>query len=175
MYCCCYPHSSTVLQQLPVFHFKPALHSIGQNKYRVDYYRPIKSFSRLADQKTCPPSLCSFITLITYQFSFLPLLVLACLSASLCGLTLVFTLPHTGVDLSTYVILYFFEPLFVPFTLPPIVFRFFYQSFFYFSPLGLVTHFLLSPTLFTFLTCFSQLASLPACSQCCLCCLWSYG
>jgi hypothetical protein len=42
-----------------------------------------------------------FITLITYQFSLLPLLVLACLSASLCGLTLAFTLPHTGVDLST--------------------------------------------------------------------------
>ena len=54
-------------------------------------------------------------------------------------------------------------------------FVFFYQSFFYSSPLGLVTHFLLSSTLFTFLTCFSQLAFLPACSQCCLCCLWSYG
>ncbi len=42
-------------------------------------------------------------------------------------------------------------------------------------PLVLVTHFSLSPTLFTFLTCFSQLASLPACFLCCLCCLWSYG
>jgi hypothetical protein len=29
------------------------------------------------------------------------LLVLACLSASLCVLTLAFTLPYTGVDLST--------------------------------------------------------------------------
>ena len=133
-------------------------------------YRPIKSFKQPADQKTCFPPCVLFITLITYQFSLLPLLVLACLSASLCGLTLAFTLPHTGVDLSTYVILSFFEPLFVPFTLPPIVFRFFLPKFFYSSPLGLVTHFLLSSTLFTFLTCFSQLASLPACSLCCLCC-----
>ncbi len=64
-----------------------------------------KSFSQPADQKTCPPSLCSFITLITYQFSLLSLLVLACLSASLCLLTLAFTLTYTGVDLSTLYII----------------------------------------------------------------------
>jgi hypothetical protein len=38
-------------------------------------------------------------------------------------------------------------------------------------PLGLVTHFSLSSTLFTFLTSFSQLASLLVCSLCGLCCL----
>ncbi len=42
----------------------------------------------LADQRTCPPSLCSFITLITYQFSFLLCACLACLRVSLCVPTL---------------------------------------------------------------------------------------
>ncbi len=44
---------------------------------------------------------------------------------------------------------------------------FFSPKCFCFSPLGLVTHFSLFSTLFTFLTSFSQLASLPA--ICCFC------
>jgi hypothetical protein len=47
----------------------------------------------------------------------------------------------------------------------------FHQIFFTSHPLRLVTHFLLFPTLFTFLTSFSQLASLLACC-CFLCSLW---
>ncbi len=48
-----------------------------------------------------------------------------------------------------------------------------FQSFFSpicftFPPLGLVTHFSLFPTLFTFLTSFSQLASLPVLLLCCV-------
>jgi hypothetical protein len=64
-------------------------------------------------------------------------------------------------------------------TVAPIIFilvcsKFFHQSFFTPPPPGscLVTHFSLSSTLFTFLTCFSQLASLPVC-VCSLCGLWS--
>jgi hypothetical protein len=59
----------------------------------------------LADQKTCPPSMCSFITLITYLFSLLPFTCLACLCDSLCLCTLALTpYPTRCVGLSTYVI-----------------------------------------------------------------------
>jgi hypothetical protein len=61
----------------------------------------------LADQKTCPPFLCSFITLITYLFSLLllPFTCLACLYASLCqfvrvswaeGVLCLFATPQKG-------------------------------------------------------------------------------
>jgi hypothetical protein len=57
-------------------------------------------------------------------------------------------------------------------TITPIVFDFVFFTKFIFTspPLGLVTHFSLFSTLFTFLTSFSQFASLPVCSHCCLCC-----
>ncbi len=75
----------------------------------------------------------------------------------------------TVVGLSTYVIKSF---LCFHSTVAPIK-KFFHQNFLLLPPLGLVTHFLLSTTLFTILTCFSQLASLPVCvcSPCGLCCL----
>ncbi len=39
---CCYPHSSTVLQQLPVLYFKPVLHlQVTINIEQINY-RPIK-------------------------------------------------------------------------------------------------------------------------------------
>ena len=125
----------------------------------------------LADQKTCPPSLCSFITLTTYLFSLLPFTCLACLCASLCLCSLALTpYPTRCVGLSTYVIKSF---LLFRSTVAPIIFilvcsKFFHQSFFTPPPLGLVTHFSPFTLPFTFLTSFSQLASLPACC-CCVC------
>ncbi len=98
----------------------------------------------LADQRTCPPSLClcSFITLITYQFS---LLLFACVLPAF-GLRVSLRLPTLAPrTLLAYQHTWssFFEPLFVPFTLPPIVFDFFYQSCFTPppSPLSPIFHF----------------------------------
>jgi hypothetical protein len=85
--------------------------------------------------------------------------------------------PTYLVGLSTYVIKFFLN--LVSLLLPShqsFCFVFFSTNFFYSSPPPcLVTHFSLFPTLFTFLTCFSQLASLPVCicslcGLCCLCC-----
>ncbi len=93
----------------------------------------------LADQKTCPPSLCSFITLITYLFSLLPFTCLACLCASLCLCTLALTpYPTRCVGLSTYVIKSF---LLFHSTVAPIIFilvcsKYFSPKFFYSSPPG---------------------------------------
>ena len=122
----------------------------------------------LADKRTCPPSLCEFITLITYLFFPLTL----CLSCLPSGQPVrAHPSPTYLVGLSTYVIKSF---LLFHSTVAPIILLcskvFCFTKIVYSSPLGLVTHFSLSPTLFTFLTCFSQLASLPACFLCCLCC-----
>jgi hypothetical protein len=125
------------------------------------------------DQKTWPPSLCEFISLITYQFSLLLFACLACLRVSLRSPTLaprtLLAYQHTWLSL-------FFEPLFALFTLPRTVFVFFStKCFLLLPPLGLVTHFSLFPTLFTFLTSFSQLALclLALCVASVV--LWSYG
>ncbi len=117
---------------------------------------------------TVPPLSFTFITLITYQFSFLPFACLGCPCASLCSRTLVYTsYPTRRVDLSTYVIKSF-EPFSFFFTHPPIVFRF---SFFVlrFPPprscLSLFTFYHFSIFSFPFNPSrlhFSQLAS-PAC------------
>jgi hypothetical protein len=126
----------------------------------------------LANKRTCPPSLFDFITLITitYQFS---LLLFVCFRLPFAGLHPTLTYPSplhlycTGVGLPTYVILSF---LFHS-TVAPIILLcskvFLFTAFVFSSPLGLVTHFSLFSTLFTFLTSFSHLASLPAC--CCFC------
>ncbi len=90
----------------------------------------------LAEQKTCPPSLCSFITLITYLFSLLPFTCLACLCASLCLCTIaLIPYPTRCVGSSTYVIKSF---LLFHSTVAPIIFilvcsKCFHQSVFYSS------------------------------------------
>ncbi len=116
----------------------------------------------LANQKTCPPSLFEFITLITYLFS---LLLCACLASCLplCLPVLAYRSPHfyltQCVGLSTYVILSFLNLFSFLFTLPPIVFIFVLPHSFFFSPppttpcRSLFTF----STLELFLTCFSQL------------------
>ena len=132
----------------------------------------------LADQKTCPcpPSLCAFIILNTYLF-FPVTLRLSCLPLACITLTYpsrhpiaarVLAYQHTCLSL-------FFISLYCRTNHFTLFQSFLFHQNFYSSPLGLVTHFSLSPTLSTFLTSFSQLASLPACSSSCLCCLWSYG
>jgi hypothetical protein len=125
----------------------------------------------LADQKTCPPSLCEFITLITYQLSPVTLRLscwpLACLPLAYpsrhhfiegCWLInirdSVFLFHSTVAPIISFLSAKIVSTK-VSFTPPP---------------LGLVTHFSLYSTLFTFLTSFSQLASLPVCTLCCLCC-----
>jgi hypothetical protein len=122
----------------------------------------------LANFRNCSPSLCSFITLTTYLFFFLLFACLACLCACLRSRTLALTTTIARVVvLSTYVILSFFIFCF----LFNNHFVYFVSNCFYFPPpwvLSPTFHFCLSlTTLFTFLTCFSQLASLPAC--CCFC------
>ncbi len=62
----------------------------------------------LADQRTSSPSLFDFITLITYQFSLLLLVCLACPLLALLLRTLADTTWYKCVGLSTYVILSFF-------------------------------------------------------------------
>ncbi len=130
----------------------------------------------LADQKTCPSSLFPvFIHNLNHVSVFILTLRLSCLPSGQPALA--YPSPTYLVGLSTYVIKSFFEPRFAPFTFPPIVFVFFSNKLFLLlPPLGIVTHFSLFPTLFTFLTCFSQLASLPVCvcSLCDLCylCCW---
>jgi hypothetical protein len=61
----------------------------------------------LADQKACPPSLCEFITLITYQFSLVTLRLSCCPWPAYHLRTLADTTSLKGVGLSTYVILSF--------------------------------------------------------------------
>ncbi len=120
------------------------------------------------DQKTCPcpPSLCSFITLITYQFSFLLFTCLACLRVSLRSPTLaprtLLAYQHTWLSLFLNLV-----SLLLPSHLPPIVFVFVFSTkCFYSSP-----PWILSPT-FHFSLPFSPswLAYLlqPACFSACL-------
>ncbi len=113
----------------------------------------------------------NLITLITYLFPFLLFTCLACHRASLCSPTIALTLYLTRcVGLSTYVILSFLFFLFFA----PIVFLLSSsrQTEKKNSPLGSchpLFHFSPFTLPFTFLTSFSQLASLPACC----CCAWA--
>ena len=125
------------------------------------------SFGSCEPKEPYPLPCFNLITLISYLFSLLPFACIACLCASLCLCTLALTpYPTRCVGLSTYVI--------KSFLLSHQSFSFLSSQSFFFTkvcftppPLGLVTHFSLSPsTLFTFLTSFSQLASLPACCCC---------
>ncbi len=107
----------------------------------------------------------NLITLITYLFFLSLFACLACLRANLCLHTLapplivhvVLAYQHTYVIKSFSSFVFSFHQSFLLFS---------FQSFFY-SPPGLASHFSLFSTVFTFLTSFSQLASLPAC--CCFC------
>ncbi len=125
----------------------------------------------LADQRTCPPSLFDFITLITYQFSPVTLR-LSCWP--LASLPLTYPSRHhliQGCWLINIIDSVFF--LFHSTVAPIISFlsaRIFHQSFFTSPPPGFCHPLFTSSTLFTFLTSFSQLASLPVCSICGLCC-----
>ncbi len=131
----------------------------------------------LADQRTCPPSLCSFITLITYQFSLL-LFVCLCLACLwLAALTYPSPTPPycTVVGLSTYLILSF---LLFHSTVAPIILLcskvFFSPKFFLLLPpwvLSPTFHFPYPFHLPDFLqpACFSA-CLFAACSLCCLCC-----
>ena len=121
----------------------------------------------LANLRNCSPSLC-FIHNLNHVSVF-SYLCLSCIS--LACLTLVAPPPYSCVvDLSTYVILSFLF-LFLFFT--PIVFLFSSSrqtEIFFLPPPGSCHpffHFSLFTLPFTFLTYFSQLASLPAC-RCCV-------
>ncbi len=140
----------------------------------IDQLKGFRQPLVLADQRTCPPSPV-FIHNLNQVSVFFLTLRLSCLPSGQPALA--YPSPTYLVGLSTYVIKSFWTP-FRSFYPPTNRFRFFFTKvFLLLPPLGLVTHFSLSSTLFTFLTCFSQLASVPVCvcSLCGLCCLWSPG
>ena len=122
----------------------------------------------LPDKRTRSPSLCEFITLITYQFSLLPFACLACLCAGLRSRTLVYTpYPTRCVDLSfnirDSVFLRFHSCLLSSRTNHFLSFLFFTKVFFNLPPTPcLVSHFSLFTLLFTLPDFLQQLAS-PAC------------